>query len=101
MCVVSFFVVVVLYYAIVWILLFSRVPALCFKKKRIPKIKVLIPHSTPVVCRRSIHNLRRERRFRRQKEGERKRKKESASVRARAKGKRERERERKKERKKE
>ena len=54
-----------------------------------------------MVCRRSIHNLRRERRFRRQKEGERKRKRESASVRARAKGKRERERERKKERKKE
>ena len=70
-----------------------------FQKKKNPKNKSIDSNRTPVVCRRSIHNLRRERRFRRQKEGERKRKRESASVRARAKGKRERE--RKKERKKE
>ena len=77
------------------------VPALCFKKKRIPKIKVLlIPEHAGGVS--AEHNLRRERRFRppeRRRKKEKERECECECARARERKERERKKERKKERK--
>ena len=68
------------------------------KKKRIPKIKVLIPHSTPVVCRRSIICGESAVFVARKKEKERERERVRVCARARKEREREREKERKKER---